>query len=255
MTQITYRAYSKYDLALLFTLLVTIDDYMASLETENAQLIQLRTDLHRCRQRYDTAYKQSTKSFLTEQIAAKDEARDKVTLVIEWVARYWAELPDDEDAIRGRRVWQPFKDLDYIRHEALLAQNAKWTNIAQVLAAEPQATDVTTMGLAPLVQKANVLTNEIASLILQRQEEQSSYVVGEMRAARDESEAKLAELIQYYNALLIINPDAALEETATYIQQAFNKAESQYLQGRKHATDETPDGDTTPVEPDNGEES
>ena len=70
--------------------------------------------------------------------------RDKLTKVIEWVARYWTELPDDEDAIRGRRVYQPFKDFEYRRDEALMAQNGKWQNIAQVLAQEPQATDCTT---------------------------------------------------------------------------------------------------------------
>ena len=36
MTQITYYAYSKYDLALLFTLLTLIDSRLAELETERS---------------------------------------------------------------------------------------------------------------------------------------------------------------------------------------------------------------------------
>ena len=72
---------------------------------------QLRDLLQASLGRYDTASKQSTKSFLTETIDTKDTARDKLTMVIEWVARYWMKLPDEEDAVRGRRVYQPFKDL------------------------------------------------------------------------------------------------------------------------------------------------
>ena len=78
---------------------------------KNARIGELRTLLHQSGLRYDVAYKQSTKSFLTETIDAKDTARDKLTMVIEWVARYWMKLPDEADALRGRRVYQPFKDL------------------------------------------------------------------------------------------------------------------------------------------------
>ena len=239
MTQITHPAVTKYDLALLFTLIVLA--------------------FHQARERYDTAYKQSSKSFLTEQIDKLDTVRDKLTKVIEWVARYWTELPDDEDAIRGRRVYQPFKDFEYRRDEALMAQNGKWQNIAQVLAQEPQATDCQTMGLTALVTKANQTTQQIASLMMQRQQDMASYQVGEMKAARLNAEACMDELIQYLNALLVVSPDAALEETAQYIQQDFNKVEAQYQQSRKHGKKEDPQpdggkddgegGDVTPVTP------
>ena len=121
MTQITYPSVSKYDNALYFTLVVMADDRLAELETENARIDELRRLYHQSRLRYDVAYKQSTKSFLTETIDAKDTARDKITLVVEWVARYWMKLPDDADAVRGRRIYQPFKDFDYRRDEALMA--------------------------------------------------------------------------------------------------------------------------------------
>lgn len=248
MTQITFPALSKYDNALYFSMLVMVDDRMGGLDTENARLLQLTSGFHKSRLRYDTAYKQSTKSFLTETIATKDTARDKTTKVIEWVARYWMELPDETDAVRGRRIYQPFKDFEYRRDEALLAQNGKWQNIAQVFAVEPQATDLTTMGLAPLVAKANTLTQEIAALMVQRQTEGASYQVGEMKAARTENEALFQELMQYINALLVVSPDDALEQTAQYIQQDLNKVEQQYQQSRKHKKGED-GGDVTPVEP------
>ena len=111
MTQITFNSIAKYDLALMFTLLTLIDSRLAELETENLRLVQLRDLLHAALQRYDVAYKQSTKSFLTETIDSKDDDRDKITMVVEWVARYWMKLPDEADAVRGRRIYQPFKDL------------------------------------------------------------------------------------------------------------------------------------------------
>ena len=248
MTQITYNSWTKYDLALLFTLLTLIDSRLAELETQNAQLIALRQQLHQSLARYDAAYKQSTKSFLTEVIDQKDTARDKLTMVIEWVARYWMKLPDEADAVRGRRTYQPFKDFDYRRDEALMAQNAKWDNIAQVYAQPDRLADLQAMGLAALVQKANTLTHEIQQLMQQRQTDSASYQKGEMAAARQESEQLLAQVIQYVNALLVVSPDQAVEQMAQYMQQDFNKTEQQYQQGRKHGKKDD-EGDVTPVEP------
>ena len=248
MTQITYYAYTKYDLALLFTLLTLIDSRLAELETDNARIAELRQQFHQSVLRYDVAYKQSMKSFLTETIGAKDTARDKITKVIEWVARYWTELPDEEDALRGRRIYQPFKDFDYRRDEALMAQNGKWQNIAQVYAQADRLADLQAMGLAALVQKANTLTHEIQQLMQQRQTDSASYQKGEMAAARQESEQLLAQVIQYVNALLVVSPDQAVEQMAQYMQQDFNKTEQQYQQGRKHGKKDD-EGDVTPVEP------
>ena len=97
--------------------------------------------------------------------------------------------------------------------------------------------------------------------------------MGEMKAARAEAEGLLADVIQYVNALLVVSPDAALKQTATYIQQDMNKTEAQYQQGRKHGKGDASreqsetsfgsaeaqpaldvvkgedDGDVTPVEP------
>ena len=248
MTQITFNSIAKYDMALYFTLITLIDSRLAELETQNPQLAALRQQFHQSLGRYDVAYKQSTKSFLTETIGLKDTARDKLTKVIEWVARYWTELPDEDDAVRGRRIYQPFKDFDYRRNEAMMAQNAKWDNISQVFAQADRQADLQAMGLAALVQKANTLTQDIEQLMQQRQTEQASYMVGEMKAARDENEALFLQTMQYLNALLVVSPDAALEDCAAYIQQDLNKVEAQYQQSRRHKPAD--DGsDVTPVEP------
>ena len=94
-----------------------------------------------------------------------------------------------------------------------------------------------------------------------------------MKAARAEAEGLLADVIQYVNALLVVSPDAALKQTATYIQQDMNKTEAPYQQGRKTGMGDASreqsetsfgsaeaqpaldvvkgedDGDVTPVEP------
>ena len=133
-----------------------------------------------------------------------------------------------------------------------MAQNAKWDNIAQVYAQADRQADLQAMGLAALVTKANTLTTEIEQLMQQRQTEGASYVQGEMKAARAEAESLLAQLMQYINALLVVSPDAALEDCAAYMQQDFNKVDLQYQQGRKHGKkDDDEDGgsDVTPVTP------
>ncbi|MCR5697988.1 MAG: hypothetical protein K6G73_13540 [Marinilabiliaceae bacterium] len=234
MTQLIYPSVSKYDNALYYSLITAIDERMTAYKGTEKQLTELASSFHTSCERYSAAYKQSTKSFLTETIAEKDAARDKITQVIETVAQNWSELPDDDDALRGRHICQPFKDFGYRRREALLAQNSKWQNIAQVFAKADQAADLAAMGLTTLVQKANTLTQEIADLMAQRNEDQSTYMVGEMKSARAESESIYPQLMQYINAVLLISPTDALEQTAQYIQQDINKVASQYQQGRKH---------------------
>ncbi len=238
MLQISFPSVSKYDNALYYSLISAIDERMTAYKGTEKQLTELASSFHTSCERYAAAYKQSTKSFLTDTIAQKDSARDKITQVIESVAQNWAELPDEDDALRGRHIYQPFKDFDYRRREALLAQNSKWQNIAQVFAQAEQSADLAAMGLTTLVQKANTLTQEIANLMTQRNEDQSAYIVGEMKAARSESEAIYQQLMQYINAMLVVSPTDALEQTAQYIQQDINKVASQYQQGRKRKKDD-----------------
>ncbi|MBR6250606.1 MAG: hypothetical protein IKR17_05350 [Bacteroidales bacterium] len=233
MLQISFPSVSKYDNALYYSLISAIDERMTAYKGTEKQLTELASSFHTSCERYAAAYMQSTKSFLTDTIAQKDSARDKITQVIENVARYWAELPDDDDALHGRHISQPFKDFDYRRNEALLAQNSKWQNIAQVFAKAEQAADLATMGLSTLVQKANTLTQEIVDLMAQRNEDQSTYMVGEMKSARTENEALFLQLMQYINALLVVSPTEAIEQTAQYIQQDLNKVEQQYQQSHK----------------------
>ena len=68
--QITYNSYAKYDMALYFTLITLIDGRLAELETENPQLVTLSQQFHQSLQRYDTAYKQSTKSLTLSSTVA-----------------------------------------------------------------------------------------------------------------------------------------------------------------------------------------
>ena len=97
---------------------------------------------------------------------------------------------------------------------------------------------------------------EIANLMQQRQTEGATYMKGEMAAARQESEQLLGQVLQYLNALLLVSPDAALEQVAQYIQQDMDKVNLQYQQGRSHKPSEdggSDSGDVTPVEPEASE--
>ncbi|MBR6459924.1 MAG: hypothetical protein IKS49_07230 [Actinomycetaceae bacterium] len=137
-----------------------------------------------------------------------------------------------------------------------MSQNAKWDNMRQVFAQATQTADLQAMGLTQLVQQASTLTTEIEQLMQQRQEDSAGYMKGEMRAARDENEQLLGQVLQFVNALLIVSPDQALEQMAAYIQQDLSKTEQQYQQGRKHGKKEDGDddgGDVTPVEPEQPE--
>ena len=65
-----------------------------------------------------------------------DNERDHCAAVVKETAKLWATHFKDFDeqlAVKGRRVLQPFIDFDFSTHESMVAENSKLLNIEQVL--------------------------------------------------------------------------------------------------------------------------
>ena len=234
MTKFNEKSLHSFALAFFYAAMQAFDSRMAEVESALTRLATMRQELHRLFLVFDEAYKRSLKSQSTKTIGDLDKVRDHLAYVIEKVANLWAtKLDDDALNIHGRRVSQVFKDFDFRTDEALVAENAKITNIEQVLAGAALQSDLAAMGLTELNQRMAQTTAQIEQLMSQRNEEQSTIIVGELKAAREALDAHYRQFITYLNAVQEIQPEDGISQAAQYYNQDLQKIELQIAQSRK----------------------
>ena len=234
MTKFNEKSLSHFALAFFYAAMQAFDSRMAEVESALTRLATMRQELHRLFTAFDEAYKRSLKSQTTKTIGDLDQVRDHLAYVIEKVANLWAsKLDDDALNIHGRRVSQVFKDFDFRTDEALVAENAKIRNIEQVLAGAQLQADLAAMGLTELDQRMAQTTAQIEQLMAQRNEEQSTIIVGELKAAREALDAHYRQFITYLNAVQEIQPEDGISQAAQYYNQDLQKIELQIAQSRK----------------------
>ena len=215
----------------------TTDNRNAAVETDNAGWLQEAATFHTTFQALDDAYQRSQVSFSTQTIADKDEERDVWGGVIEQVAKQWARMPDETMALHGRRVYQVFQDIGYRASEALVAQNEKVVNIEQRFGTEAALQlALQKMGLTEANQRFATLTQEIINLMAQRNEENSTRVQGELKAAREAMDAVYADFVELTNAFIVTNVSPELETLAQVLNAEHKKIEEQMAQSKKLPT-------------------
>ena len=234
MTKFNEKSLSHFALAFFYSAMQAFDSRMAEVESALTRLVTMRTEQHRLFTAFDDAYKRSLKSQSTKTIGDLDKVRDHLAYVIEKVANLWAsKLDDDALNIHGRRVSQVFKDFDFRTDEALVAENAKITNIEQMFASAQLQADLAAMGLTELNQRMAETTAQIEQLMAQRNEEQSTIIVGELKQAREALDAHYRAFITYLNAVQEIQPEDGISQAAQYYNQDLQKIELQIAQSRK----------------------
>ena len=259
MTKFTEKALTGFPMAFFYSATQSFDARMAEVESTLERLNTMRTEEHRLFTAFDTAYKNSLKNQTTDTIKKKDEERDNIAFVMERVAKLWAEkLDDDALSIHGKRVWQVFKDYNFRTTEALVAENAKIQNMEQRFQGTAAlGLALEKMGLTLLNQRLATLTAEIVQLMSQRSEEQSTIIVGELKAAREALDAHYRQFITYLNAVQEIQPEESISQAAQYYNEDIRKIELQIAQSRRKKKDgdssedggSQDGGEVTPVQP------
>ena len=260
MTKFTEKALTGFPMAFFYSAAQSFDARMVEVESALERLNTMRTEQHRLFLAFDTAYKNSLKSQLSDTIKKKDDERDNIAFVMERVAKLWAEKLDDETlAIHGRRVYQVFKDYGFRTTEALVAENAKIQNMEQQFQQSAAlGLALEKMGLTLLNTRLAALTAEIMQLMSQRSEEQSTIIVGELKAAREALDAHYRQFITYLNAVQELQPEESISQAAQYYNEDIRKIELQIAQSRrkKKGEDVTLEDDSqddssevTPVKP------
>ena len=215
----------------------TTDNNNAAVECANQQWQQATALFHTTFVTLDNAYQRSMVSFSTQTIAEKDEERDQWGQVIEQVAKQWMRMPDPAMAIHGRRVYQVFQDIGFRASEALVAENEKVTNMQQRLSVEAAlGLALQTMGLTEANRRFATLTQEIVTLMQERNLENSTRVQGELKAAREKMDEVFADYVELTNALIVTGAAPELEPLAQMLNAEYKKIEEQMAQSKKLPT-------------------
>lgn len=239
MAKISEKSLAAFALAYFYAAIRAFRARMAEVETMLQRFHTLKEELNTLWTAFDEAYKRSTKSQLTEEIARLDNERDHCAAVVKETAKLWAthfKGFDETLAVRGRRVVQPFVDFDFSTHESMVAENSKLENIEQVLGSPQLQEDLAAMGLTAINQMLATKTAQLVLLIDQRSQEMSGIEKGELRAAREALYAKYQQLVEYINAVLVIQPEASLEQAVQYYNADLKKVEEQMAQGGSQPT-------------------
>ena len=234
MTKFNEKSLHSFPLAYYYSAMDSFAKRIGNVQTSLTRLVQMRQELNTLWQAFDDAYTRSMKSMSTNQIAKLDKLRDGYAWVMEHVADLWAEkLEEDELNIHGLRVKQAFKDYDFRTTEALVAENSKILNIEQVFASEQLQADLAAMGLTELNNRLVATTQQIMQLMSERNEEQSTIIVGELKAAREALNQQYVAFITYLNAVQELQPEEQISLAAQYYNQDLQKVELQLAQSRK----------------------
>ena len=127
-----------------------------------------------------------------------------------------------------------------------MAENAKIQNMEQRFAEAQLMVNLQAIGLTELNHRLATLTQEIMQLMAQRNVEQASVVVGELKAAREALDAHYRQFITYLNAVQEIQPEEGISQAAQYYNEDIRKIELQIAQSRrkKKGDDVTPKDDS-----------
>lgn len=216
------------------TVLKTLERIGAtSVAQENVGVRPLFEDLMTKFQREDAAYRQSLKSFKTDEIKQLDDERDAYADCIRRVAEEWAKLPDAARSAAGRLVAQVYKDFQFRATEARIAETAKLLNMFQVLDGTEHVAALQLMGLTALVETLKAKNAQLKQLMAERSTEQADYIVGELREARLAVDGAYTKLIEFLNALLLVSPTEELLQLEKVLNSDIRLLEAQLAASRK----------------------
>ena len=212
------------------------DSRSMNVETENQLYLTSAQAFHQAFTVLDDAYRRSQASMETKPIGDLDDERDIYGMVMENVAKQWMRLPNESMAVRGRRVAQVFKDLDFRASEAITAENGKIFNMEQRFAEAQLVEDLAAMGLTAINTELNRLTQLIETKIGERDDEKAERVKGELKAARDAMDTAYQNFVKMVNALVLTGAASELEPLVAQLNSAYQTIEEQIKQSKSMPT-------------------
>ena len=193
----------------------------------------------------DEAFKRYRASDHTSALQKADEERDKLYASLRDTVKAYAKFPIAETAQHAEPLLKVIKNYKITTRENYMKESGLIDNMLQdLLQYERQ---LNRLGLLIVANQLKAKNDEVRQLIAQRNEERMEQVLGELKAARAESDVAYAAVVMFTNAYALLNPDR--EEAVVLVKRMQEDLE--YF--RRHAMpdpnrsrDTKPDGDDEP---------
>ena len=156
----------------------------------------------------DELLKLSQKNFKSDEISVADGERDKVYISYKATVKSYLKLPMEDMAQAAKVLYQNLKDYNIDQRMQLDRETGLLKNLLADLENKYSA-EVTTLGLTPLVVKMKEANEKVAEILLQRDTDSSTKVVGALKSARLVTDEAYRQFVKMVNSLAMVEGDTA----------------------------------------------
>ena len=195
----------------------------------------------------DKAFKQYRASDHTSALQKADEERDKLYASLRDTIKAYAKFPIAETAQHAEPLLKVIKNYKITTRENYMKESGLIDNMLQdLLQYERQ---LNRLGLLIVANQLKAKNDEVRQLIAQRNEERMEQVLGELKAARAESDVAYAAVVMFTNAYALLNPDR--REAADLVKRMQEDLEyfRRYAMPDPHRTRDAAPDDEEPEQP------
>lgn len=189
----------------------------------------------------DEALKLTQKSFITDEIKAKDKERGKLYSAYRKAVKSHLNAPVADMAEAAKVLDQSIKDYKIDPK----MQIDRETGLLDNLLTDHQgkyAEYVATLGLTSYTTAMREANDKVNSLLQERAKERAAQVSGALRTARTATDTAYKKLVKKVNALMLINGDDGYAEFINYMNEEIERYQREVLTSKKRKQNADNDG-------------
>lgn len=193
----------------------------------------------------DRAFKQYRASERTQTIKEADEQRDQLFASLRDAIKAFAKFPIAATAEQAAPLLRVIKNYNITTRENYMRESGLIENMLQDLL--QHRAELTALGLLDAADQLRRKNAEVRQLIADRNEERMEQIAGELKAARQASDAAYAVVVFYTNAYFAMNPAVREAERLVHQMQEdleYFRQHAMTNPNRSRDDEPQPDGDT-----------
>ena len=225
-----------------------IDDFVQGYQTENARFLEKRAALHQTRLNEDSVWLTSQRDPVVKRLEEADKKQDGYISCSRSINQGHAWLPEGEPTkSEAMEVEQVFVDFKFRTNESYGAESDKIIQMQQNLASHQAF--LTQIGAWPFFLKAVEQAQLVRQLLGERALNMGEFVKGEMKTARQATDAAIMDLYKTIEAMMDLMPSAELTTLYNQLKGIELYACRYYLNIHTSGSGAEGGGTTTPTTP------
>lgn len=197
------------------------------------------------------AMRASTKSLLTDAIAAADASRGALYAGFKYAVRAFLRSQSVEHVRAAVVLNQVLIDFRIRTRAPMVDESGLMGKLCRELATT-YSREVATLGLGVMAGLMGEANQRVGTLMIERTEERKDVVRGRLRAARDTTDEAYRQLVRMINGLIYVDGEAAYSELVKFVNSniVYYRREAS---GRKRFRTDGGDGEEEGLEADDSE--